>query len=49
MAIGKLPLFFENQAPKSVRLDQAPLQRRPARGKRVVELKPGDRVVGLGS
>jgi hypothetical protein len=40
-------LFLENLAPKSVRLDEAPLLGRPARGKRVVELKAGDRVVGL--
>jgi DNA gyrase/topoisomerase IV subunit A len=51
MAIGKgtvkVTVFLEKLAPKSVRLDEAPLKGRPARGKRVIELKVGDSVVRL--
>jgi hypothetical protein len=51
MAIGqetvKAILFLSKLAPKSIRLDEAPLQGRSARGKAVLVLKGGDQVTGL--
>ena len=52
MAIGKgttrATIYLAELAPKSIRLDEAPQQGRTARGKAILELKPTDRVVGLG-
>jgi len=52
MAIGKgttrATIYLAELAPKSIRLDEAPQQGRAARGKTILELKPTDRVVGLG-
>jgi DNA gyrase subunit A len=51
MVIGKgterVTLHLDRLAPKMCRLDEAPLQTRAARGKPVVELKPGDQVLSL--
>ena len=40
-------LFLEKLAPKAIRLDDAPLQTRTARGKSILETKSGDRVFAL--
>lgn len=52
MAIGKgttrATIYLAGLAPKSIRLDEAPQQGRAARGKAILEVKPTDRVVGLG-
>jgi DNA gyrase subunit A len=51
MMVGKgterVTLHLDKLAPKMTRLDAAPLQARAARGKSVVELKPGDQVLSL--
>lgn len=50
-AVGKpntrLTLHLEKLAPKSLRLDEAPVGTRAAVGKPVIELKPGDRILAL--
>ena len=51
MAVGKgttrLTLFLGKLAPKMIRLDEAPLQGRAARGRVIQVLKAGDQVTGL--
>jgi DNA gyrase subunit A len=51
MAVGKpttrLALRFDKLTPKTIRMDEAPLQTRVALGKPLVELKGGYKVVGL--
>jgi DNA gyrase/topoisomerase IV subunit A len=51
MTIGKgtarVTVFLEKLAAKAVRLDEAPLQGRSARGKKILSLKTGDKVTGL--
>jgi DNA gyrase subunit A len=51
MACGKPPsqvtLHLEKLAPKSLRFEDSPLQTRAASGKRVIDLKPGDRILYL--
>ncbi len=51
MTIGKgttrATVHLGELAPKSIRLDEAPLLGRSARSQTVVELKPGDRISGL--
>ncbi len=44
---AKAILFQEKLAPKSIRLDEAPLQTRTARGKSILDIKTGDRLIGL--
>ena len=43
----RVTLDFVKMATKFVRLDAAPLQGRTARGRKIIEMKPGDRVTGL--
>jgi DNA gyrase subunit A len=43
----RVTLDFAKMATKAIRLDAAPLQGRTARGKRIIELKAGDRVTGM--
>jgi hypothetical protein len=43
----RITLQLEKLAPKSLRLDEAPLQNRTASGKQVVDLKAGDRLLAL--
>ncbi len=40
-------LHLAHLAPKAIRLEDAPLQTRPARGKVILEVKPGDRIERL--
>ena len=51
MAVGKpnlrLTLHLEKLAPKSMRLDEAPLQTRAAAGKAVIEFKSGVKVLAV--
>ena len=51
MMVGKptarATLTLAGLAPKSIRLDEAPLQNRAARGKKIIELKPTDRITSL--
>jgi DNA gyrase subunit A len=43
----RVTLDFAKMAAKFTRLDAAPKQGRTARGKQIIEMKPGDRVIGL--
>jgi DNA gyrase subunit A len=43
----RVTLDFAKMATKFIRLDAAPLQGRTARGREIIEMKPGDRVTGL--
>ncbi len=43
----RVTLDFAKMATKFIRLDAAPLQGRTARGRRIIEMKPGDRVTDL--
>ncbi|MGW8226916.1 MAG: DNA gyrase subunit A [Anaerolineales bacterium] len=43
----RLTVDFAKMATKMIRLDEAPLQGRTARGRQIIDLKPGDRVTGL--
>jgi DNA gyrase subunit A len=43
----RVTLDLAKMATKFIRLDAAPIQGRTARGKGIVEMKPGDRVTGL--
>lgn len=51
IAVGKaadrVTLMMNKLAPKAIRLDEAPLQTRAAQGKKVIDLKAGDRVIDL--
>jgi DNA gyrase subunit A len=51
LVVGKgserVTLHLAKTAPKMVRLDEAPLQGRATRGKNILDIKPGDRVVRL--
>jgi DNA gyrase subunit A len=51
LAIGKgtnqIIVQLNRLAPKSVRLDEAPLQTRQTQGKNILELKPGDYIIGI--
>jgi hypothetical protein len=44
---ARATLTLTGLAPKSIRLDEAPLQNRAARGKKIFELKPTERITGL--
>jgi DNA gyrase subunit A len=43
----RVTVDFAKMATKMVRLDEAPQQGRTARGRKIIDLKPGDRVTGL--
>jgi DNA gyrase subunit A len=43
----RVTLDFVKSATKSIRLDAAPLQGRAARGRKIIEMKAGDRVTGI--
>jgi len=43
----RVTLDFAKMATKFIRLDAAPLQGRTARGRSIIEMKPGDRVTDL--
>lgn len=43
----KVVLFLERLAPRTIRLDEAPLQTRTARGKSILETKSADNVISL--
>lgn len=43
----KAVLFLERLAPRTIRLDEAPLQTRTARGKSILETKSADNVISL--
>jgi DNA gyrase subunit A len=51
LALGKptahVALFFTKAAARSARLDEAPVRKRAARGHDLIEVKPGDAVIGL--
>jgi len=51
MMVGKpnarATLTLADLAPKSIRLDEVPFQTRAARGKKIIELKPTDRITAL--
>ena len=46
-ATTRLTLHLEKLAPKALRFDETPVQTRAAQGKRIVDVKSGDRVASL--
>ena len=51
MCVGKgtykVSLHLSRLLPKAIRLDDAPVQGRTARGKFIIEMKPGEQIKGL--
>jgi len=51
MGVGKgtykVSLHLSRLLPKAIRLDDAPVQGRTARGKFIIEMKPGEQIKGL--
>jgi hypothetical protein len=51
MCVGKgtqkASLHLSRLLPKAIRLDDAPIQGRTARGKIIIDLKPGEQIKGL--
>lgn len=44
---SRATLLISGLAPKSIRSDEAPLQTRASRGRRIMELRPANRILGL--